>query len=454
MSFEALRDDSVSGQLAERDRRLIAILRDMVAGKLDHDFVSAEDDLSRAVAELLHKLRGSAQRDTDQIVQVCIRANETGIGVARLLSASKEVDSRSQSIAAAVEEMVSSVQAISQSSQQAAHDAAEVQDAASSGVAQVRQAVTKMNEIVSAVRETGRQVDGLSNASKEIGVIVQSIDAIAKQTRLLALNATIEAARAGDAGRGFAVVANEVKSLSQQTAAATEDIRKRIDGLREEMSAIVRSMAHGAQTAEAGQESINALGHEIEAVGSKVHSVTGRMSEIAGILQQQTLASNEVSEGVGAIANMVRNNLDQVENLANVMDQLEGSVAGQLGEVAKLEFDGKVVRLAKADHVMWKRRLVAMAAGRMKLNASELADHRSCRLGKWYYGDSVGHFRNQPAFRQLEEPHAEVHRFGKEAARLFAEGKTAEALEFIAKVEQSSEAVLQHLDHLAAGRGT
>lgn len=215
------------------------------------------------------------------------------------------------------------------------------------------------------------------------------------------------------------------------------------------MAAIVRSMAYGAQTAEAGQAAIDAVGHEIEAVGTKVSSVTGRMSEIAGILQQQTLASNEVSQGVGSIATMVRHNLEQVENLADVMDQLEGTVAGQLGEVAKLEFDGKVVRLAKADHVMWKRRLVAMAAGRTKLNASELADHRSCRLGKWYYSDAAASVRGQPAFRQLEEPHADVHRFGKEAARLFADGKTAEALEFIAKVEQSSGAVLQHLDTLA-----
>ena len=64
----------------------------------------------------------------------------------------------------------------------------------------------------------------------EIGKVIEVIQDIAEQTNLLALNATIEAARAGDAGKGFAVVATEVKELAKQTANATIDIRKRIEG--------------------------------------------------------------------------------------------------------------------------------------------------------------------------------------------------------------------------------
>jgi methyl-accepting chemotaxis protein len=98
-----------------------------------------------------------------------------------------------QTVAAAAEELGSSIREIASQTQRT-----------SSFV----QAATELTET------TDADVASLAAAAERVGQVVDLIRSIADQTNLLALNATIEAARAGEAGRGFAVVASEVKALA------------------------------------------------------------------------------------------------------------------------------------------------------------------------------------------------------------------------------------------------
>ncbi len=436
---------------------LAQCLNDWADGRLNRDMAGFDAAALRArsmpaLLEAAHRLgttlAARASQDIDSIVEVCINSNEASISAARLIGASVNQSERCQGLASASVQMQASVQTISTTSRAAAAEAATTRQIVDESVVAVKRTLQTMNGIASSVRDTSAKIADLSAASAEIGSIVGTIDAIANQTNLLALNATIEAARAGEFGKGFAVVAAEVKNLSQQTTKATEDIKGRIERLQAEMSGIVEAMAGGAKAVDVGMNEMNNLAQTIDQAGTRTAIVSAKMDEISGILAEQTAATDEVAQGITTIADLATANANEVMSLADTMGRTDTKVGKMLGDVAKLSVDNQIVRLAKADHVIWKKRLVDMSVGRLQLKTDELSDHHTCRLGKWYYGEGSRQFASNAAFRRLEQPHEAVHRHGKEAARLFSTGRIDEALAEISKVEVASSEVLTALDQL------
>ncbi|MGA7804551.1 methyl-accepting chemotaxis protein [Bradyrhizobium sp.] len=436
---------------------MIQCLNDWSNGLLNRELASIDaagqrDRVKPELIEAIHRLAKAmaarASDDLDATVELSISSNEASVSGARLIAASNDQSTRCQGLASASVQMLASVSSISETSAAAATEASATRAIVDDSVVAVRRTLQTMNGIARSVNDTSAKVADLSAASAEIGSIVGTIDTIANQTNLLALNATIEAARAGEFGRGFAVVASEVKSLSQQTTKATEDIKGRIERLQSEMAGIVEAMAGGARAVEIGMSEMTDLAQKIDEAGQRTAQVSAKMEEISGILAEQNLATDEVAKGITVIADLATANAQEVKSLADTMGMTDVNVGRMLNRLANLSLDNKVVRLAKADHVIWKKRLVDMSVGRLTLKADELSDHRNCRLGKWYYGEGATSHGGKAAFRHLEAPHAAVHQHGKEAARLFGMGRLTEALAEIDKVEAASVEVLADLDKL------
>ena len=160
-------------------------------------------------------------------MQMSATAEETSGQAGRVSVGAEEISRNVETVAVAVEQMCGSIQEISKSTGEAARVAAFA---------------------AGEVEITNVAVGKLGASSSEIGQVVQVISSIAEQTNLLALNATIEAARAGEAGKGFAVVANEVKELARGTAAATEDIGRKIKAIQNDTEAAVVAIGEISQT--------------------------------------------------------------------------------------------------------------------------------------------------------------------------------------------------------------
>jgi methyl-accepting chemotaxis protein len=185
-------------------------------------------------------------------------------------------------------------------------------------VASMKEAMTSKHAMLDKIR-------GLEQFTRELTEMAEGVKVIAAQTNLLALNAAIEAARAGEAGRGFAVVANEVRNLSNSSAATGRNITDRVALIS---TAIVDACkAAGQSSAEEGQ-AMQASESLIDKVLTDFREVTDALVRSSDQLKQESigiqgevgaaLVQLQFQDRVSQVMTHVREN---IELLPTILDE-------------------------------------------------------------------------------------------------------------------------------------
>ncbi|EAQ77258.1 methyl-accepting chemotaxis protein [Blastopirellula marina] len=316
-TLDIRREDEI-GQLAVAFNQLISSLREIIIGLAQE-------------AESLNGASGNMAATAGFLTQ---QADNTRTRSASATAATEEISAQIDSMNHLTEEISGNFSLISNNMQEMSSCITEIAKNAERTSGSARSA----SQLTGNSRET---IDELGHAASEIGAFIDTIQDIAEQTNLLALNATIEAARAGDSGKGFAVVAGEVKVLSKQTAAATEDISRRIAGIQKSSGAAIESIARVAEVIAELDAMSQSIASAVEQqnvttrlVVSSVGSATSSLETVAAGISETNVAGEQIVNEIVAVSSAAETtashataaNTTSIE-LSTIADKLRAAVA-------------------------------------------------------------------------------------------------------------------------------
>ncbi len=314
-----------AGEMAERAREL-----DRAASR------SAEivGGVGLAMRELAHgsdDLSGAAETSN-----TIVRQFESAIdGIARgALDQAMQVRTASTD----AQRMAGDVERVAAISADLAATGEQTRSSAQSGAKAVGATIEDMREIERGVALAAQKIRELGELSSQIGVVVETIDALTDQTNLLALNAAIEAARAGDHGRGFAVVADEVRKLAESSMQQTKQIGGLIVDVQRRTREAVAAADAGAATAERGSAKVGAASEALEGIIAAVDVTVERVGDIAAAMREMAGGARTVGGAMDSINAVVEENSTATEQMAAQTGELAraiGAIAATADENAR-----------------------------------------------------------------------------------------------------------------------
>jgi len=273
------------------------------------------------VAKTSHALKASAQ-------DVAKQSHQTE-------NSTKSQRDQTLQAAAALTEMGSTVNEVAQSATHAAQNANLATTNSAHGREITQRAVHAINGLSGQIQDVSRVIQSLDEHTAAIGGILDTIRGISEQTNLLALNAAIEAARAG--GRGFSVVADEVRTLAQRAAQATDEIQVKIDRFQQDSKSAVSQMESSRARTTDVVTATNEIDKLLQDIAEEIAHINDVNTQVATATEEQATVVEDISRNINDISASSEETLNATKILVSVSDKLDELAQELSSEVSRFK---------------------------------------------------------------------------------------------------------------------
>lgn len=291
----------------------------------------------KATAEEIASNTHRLYKATEDSYSVTVEMTQTAKAISEN---AKEVVSAVEDTSASVEEIGASVKEVEEHARDSSKLAERVKEITSdTGMLSVVNAVEGMDNISDEVKRSAEIVQRLGTRSTDIEKVLSVIKDVTEQTNLLSLNAAILAAQAGEYGKSFSVVADEIRGLSERTAASTREIAGIVKTIQRDIKDAVHSIDNASAKVSEGNSLVVKVGDALKDIlDASEHSadmtkaIERATQEQSGGLRQITIAIEEIRKMIRSIA---KSTGEQEKSLSYL---LEG--ASEVKEVADISKRG------------------------------------------------------------------------------------------------------------------